>query len=192
MKIRFNKLSIGQKKALWAYIFLFVPLIFYIVIRIYPAFSAFYISFTDWDIVSSEKQFFSLEKSGIKAVSLGNNHAFDCFEEGFYKVVSALNKMKIPWCGAGLNIKEASKPLIMKVSGITIGFLCMVDKSSGPSHFADESEMGVVPLELEKNCQTIKALKENVSAPYKKLNIYLWYDKKTESFVWSTSTIITY
>lgn len=61
MKIRFNKLSIGQKKALWAYIFLFVPLIFYIVIRIYPAFSAFYISFTDWDIVSSEKQFIGLE-----------------------------------------------------------------------------------------------------------------------------------
>ncbi len=117
---------------------------------------------TEPRIVSSEKQFFSLEKSGIKAVSLGNNHAFDCFEEGFYKVVSALNKMKIPWCGAGLNIKEASKPLIMKVSGITIGFLCMVDKSSGPSHFADESEMGVVPLELEKNCQTIKALKEKV------------------------------
>lgn len=61
MKIRFNKLSIAGKKAIWAYIFLFVPLIFYIVIRIYPAFSSFYISFTDWDIVSSEKQFIGLE-----------------------------------------------------------------------------------------------------------------------------------
>ncbi len=61
MKIRFNKLSIAEKKAIWAYIFLFVPLIFYIVIRIYPAFSSFYISFTDWDIVSSEKQFIGLE-----------------------------------------------------------------------------------------------------------------------------------
>lgn len=61
MKIRFNKLSIAEKKAIWAYIFLFFPLIFYIVIRIYPAFSSFYISFTDWDIVSSEKQFIGLE-----------------------------------------------------------------------------------------------------------------------------------
>jgi multiple sugar transport system permease protein len=61
LKIRFNKLSIAEKKAIWAYIFLFVPLIFYIVIRIYPAFSSFYISFTDWDIVSSEKQFIGLE-----------------------------------------------------------------------------------------------------------------------------------
>jgi multiple sugar transport system permease protein len=31
------------------------------VIRIYPAFSSFYISFTDWDIVSSEKRFIGLE-----------------------------------------------------------------------------------------------------------------------------------
>lgn len=61
MNIRFKQLSIEQKKALWAYIFLFVPLIFYMVIRIYPTFSAFYISFTDWDIVSSEKLFIGLE-----------------------------------------------------------------------------------------------------------------------------------
>ena len=61
MKRRFNKLSIAEKKAIWAYIFLFVPLIFYIVIRIYPAFSSFYISFTDWDIVSLEKRFIGLE-----------------------------------------------------------------------------------------------------------------------------------
>lgn len=61
MKIRFNELSIAKKKAVWAYIFLFVPLIFYLVIRIYPAFSSFYISFTDWDIVSSKKQFIGLE-----------------------------------------------------------------------------------------------------------------------------------
>jgi multiple sugar transport system permease protein len=61
LKKRFNKPSIEAKKAIWAYIFLFVPLIFYLVIRIYPAFSSFYISFTDWDIVSSEKRFIGLE-----------------------------------------------------------------------------------------------------------------------------------
>jgi multiple sugar transport system permease protein len=61
LKIRFNKLSIEQKKAIWAYIFLFVPLTFYLVIRIYPTFSSFYISFTDWDVVSFEKQFIGLE-----------------------------------------------------------------------------------------------------------------------------------
>ncbi|GAI11453.1 unnamed protein product, partial [marine sediment metagenome] len=54
-------LSIEQKKTIWAYFFLFVPLTFYLLIRIYPTFSSFNISFTDWDIVSSEKQFIGLE-----------------------------------------------------------------------------------------------------------------------------------
>ena len=85
MKIRFNKLSIGQKKALWAYIFLFVPLIFYIAIRIYPTFSSFYISFTDWDIVSSEKHFIGLEnyqrmiKDPVFLKTLGNTFKYVIF-----------------------------------------------------------------------------------------------------------------
>ena len=73
---------------------------------------------TEPRIVSSEKQILSLENAGINAVTLGNNHAFDCFEEGFYKVSGFLDKMKIPWCGAGLNIKEASRPLFMQFNGI--------------------------------------------------------------------------
>lgn len=61
MKDRFSKLSIEQKKALWGYVFLFIPLIFYLTIRIYPAFNAFYISLTNWDIVSSHKTFIGLQ-----------------------------------------------------------------------------------------------------------------------------------
>lgn len=56
-----NPSNIETKKATWAYIFLFVPLIYYLVIKIYPIFSSFYISFTDWDIISSGKQFIGLE-----------------------------------------------------------------------------------------------------------------------------------
>ncbi|MCG8514894.1 MAG: sugar ABC transporter permease [Halanaerobiales bacterium] len=55
MRNRFNKLSIQQKQAIWAYAFLLVPLVFYLLIRIYPAFNALYISLTDWDIISADK-----------------------------------------------------------------------------------------------------------------------------------------
>lgn len=55
MRNRFNKLSIQQKQAIWAYAFLLVPLLFYLLIRIYPAFNALYISLTDWDIISADK-----------------------------------------------------------------------------------------------------------------------------------------
>jgi len=61
LKDRFQRLSIQQKQAIWAYTFILVPLVFYLVIRIYPAFNAFYISLTDWDIVSSNKELIWLD-----------------------------------------------------------------------------------------------------------------------------------
>ena len=56
----FKKLSIKQKQAVWGYVFLIVPLLFYIGVRFYPTFNSFYISLTDWDIVSANKNFIGL------------------------------------------------------------------------------------------------------------------------------------
>lgn len=57
----FNKLSIKQKQALWGYAFLIIPTIFYLSIRFYPTVNSFYISLTDWDIVSVNKNFIGLK-----------------------------------------------------------------------------------------------------------------------------------
>ena len=46
-----ERFSIGAKLALWAWAFLTVPIIFYVVIRFWPTLHAFYLSFTDWNIV---------------------------------------------------------------------------------------------------------------------------------------------
>lgn len=49
-----RRLSIGQKQALWAYAFIAFPvLVYYIGIRTLPALYSAYISFTDWNIVST-------------------------------------------------------------------------------------------------------------------------------------------
>jgi len=53
--------SIERHKAKWAYIFLAVPLIFYLGIRYYPTINAFRISFTEWNIVSADKKFIGFE-----------------------------------------------------------------------------------------------------------------------------------
>src|SRR6056297_884965 len=53
--------SIERHKAKWAYIFLAVPLIFYLSIRYYPTINAFRISFTEWNIVSADKKFIGFE-----------------------------------------------------------------------------------------------------------------------------------
>jgi multiple sugar transport system permease protein len=48
----YDRLSIRQKQAFWAWTFLAVPIVFFVTIRFYPTFNAIYISLTDWDLLS--------------------------------------------------------------------------------------------------------------------------------------------
>jgi multiple sugar transport system permease protein len=49
------RLSLGARRALWAWAFLAVPLAFYAGIRLYPAADAFLMSLTDWNIVGARR-----------------------------------------------------------------------------------------------------------------------------------------
>jgi multiple sugar transport system permease protein len=53
-------LTLGARRALWAYAFLAAPLAFFFAIRILPAASALFISFFRWNIVSPDKPFVGL------------------------------------------------------------------------------------------------------------------------------------
>lgn len=110
MKNCFKKLSIAQKQTLWAYVFLFVPLVFYLVIRIYPAFNAFYLSLTNWDIVSVEKDmvffenYFSLSEDPLFWKTLGNTFKYVIYGLPINLVLSfliAYNLNKLKW-GLGI------------------------------------------------------------------------------------------
>src|SRR3546814_6649356 len=46
-----DRLTLGQKQVVWAWTFLAVPIAFYAVIRFYPTISAFWLSFTDWNLL---------------------------------------------------------------------------------------------------------------------------------------------
>ena len=48
---RLQDLTIGQKRAIWAWGFLALPVFFYVTIRFYPTAEAFRASFTNWNIV---------------------------------------------------------------------------------------------------------------------------------------------
>ena len=47
----YKTLTIGQKHILWAWAFLAVPVLFYVVIRFYPTANAMLISFQDWNLL---------------------------------------------------------------------------------------------------------------------------------------------
>ena len=55
-----GKLSIATKQIVWAWAFLSLPLLFFTVVRFYPTLEAFYLSVTDWDLLS-EAKFIGLE-----------------------------------------------------------------------------------------------------------------------------------
>ncbi|QDL94938.1 sugar ABC transporter permease (plasmid) [Paroceanicella profunda] len=54
------RLSMRTRQALWVWGFLALPVLFYGVIRFYPTVEAFWLSLTDWDLLSSPK-FIGLE-----------------------------------------------------------------------------------------------------------------------------------
>ena len=49
----YNRLSIRQKQIVWAYGFLALPILFYVVIRFYPTANAILISFQNWNLLGS-------------------------------------------------------------------------------------------------------------------------------------------
>ncbi len=49
----YRNLSIRHKQIVWAWIFLIVPVIFYVVIRFYPTGNAILISFQDWNLLGA-------------------------------------------------------------------------------------------------------------------------------------------
>jgi multiple sugar transport system permease protein len=50
-----NKLSINQKLAVTAWLFLAVPIAFYVIIRFYPTFEAFYVSTLKWNLLGAKE-----------------------------------------------------------------------------------------------------------------------------------------
>lgn len=52
-----SRLTISQRRSMWAYIFLFVPMVFFIFIRILPTLSAFNISLHEWNPLAAEQKF---------------------------------------------------------------------------------------------------------------------------------------
>ena len=63
MRTWYDRLPIGRKREVWAYLFLALPLVFYVVIRFYPTFDSFRISLTDWNLVR-QPNFVGLRTTG--------------------------------------------------------------------------------------------------------------------------------
>jgi len=113
---------------------------------------------TEPRLFASDSQLRSLVAAGVNVVSLGNNHAFDGCDTGFRRLTAHLDELGIAWCGAGLNLAEAGRPVIIEAKGLRVAILGVVDASSGMYRFVGADSSGVAPLDTDSLCQQIKAL----------------------------------
>lgn len=113
-------------------------------------------------IYARDEDFFRVQEMGINVVSLANNHVFDLGEEGLRNTIALLEENGIQYCGAGMNIEEASKPAILSVENKSIAILacCMYgNKYLGHVELAGRNKSGVNPLDIDKFVMDIKEAK---------------------------------
>lgn len=114
-------------------------------------------------VYARDEDFFRVKEMGFDVVSLANNHVWDLGEEGLRNTIKVLQENGIKYCGAGLNIEEASRPAIIEKDGMRIAILayCMYGNPwLGYVELAGENKAGVNPLDIEKVVYDIKDAKQ--------------------------------
>lgn len=117
---------------------------------------------TEPRVFTSEEQLHSLAESGIRCVSLANNHGFDAGDEGFASLTARLDDLGVSWFGAGVNLADARRPLLLDIRGIRLALLGAVDASTGMRRFATDASSGVPGLEPEHLRSEIERLRKEV------------------------------
>lgn len=103
-----------------------------------------------------------VKELGFDVVSLANNHVCDLGVDGLRNTMQQLAAMGIQYCGAGMNLGEASRPAVVSKDGMTVAFLayCMYDSPwLGQVRQAKEDAPGICPLEMSRALEDIRMAK---------------------------------
>lgn len=68
-----------------------------------------------------------LQSGNVRCVSLANNHSLDFEEAGLIETLEVLDQAKILHAGAGRELSEARKPVLLSVEGVSVAFIAMTD-----------------------------------------------------------------
>lgn len=100
-------------------------------------------------IYVEDEDLLRLKDMNINIVSLANNHFFDLGPEGAKHTIELLDQYGIMHCGAGMNLGEAQKPVVITTEGKSYAFVAFCDyreNTTGWSPIASETEPGVNPM----------------------------------------------
>lgn len=99
----------------------------------------------DYSYHAEPQTAWALSKAGIDAIGLGNNHSMDMGLIGLQDTMRAADNAVITSFGAGNNLAEAERPLILRTDLGTIGVVA-IGENFGKASRADELNPGAVVL----------------------------------------------
>lgn len=103
----------------------------------------------------------AFKQAGVDLVNLANNHVLDYGTTGLLDTFSHLDKNGIRWFGAGRNVTEAFKPVIMETKGMKIAFIGLSKVVPTPDWKAGKNTPGVADTyALTLPLQTIEKAKK--------------------------------
>jgi len=95
---------------------------------------------------------------GFDVVSLANNHIRDMGQQGVLDTFNACEQAGLKTVGAGRDLAEASKPLLIELKTLRLAVLAMTEHEFS---IATDILAGASPLDLLGNLQQIQAAKAN-------------------------------
>jgi len=128
--------------------------------------------------VENKKYVFSASPYFLKHIpskmvfSIANNHMLDYGERGLYDTIDNLRKGGFHFTGAGKNLEEAGRPVVITKQNHTIGFIAAADKRY---QAATKDSPGVFPAEVELLVPVIRELKKQADIVYVSVHMGMEY-----------------
>jgi poly-gamma-glutamate capsule biosynthesis protein CapA/YwtB (metallophosphatase superfamily) len=115
-----------------------------------------------WELVGGANNADALRDAGFDVMSMATNHIKDCGfpscgDRAFLDTLANFERVGILPVGAGLNLEEAMKPVVVEVNGIRFGFISLGEVYVSDRIFAGNGTPGIARL-------TKKTLKESIDA----------------------------
>ncbi|MBI1731077.1 CapA family protein [Candidatus Acetothermia bacterium] len=124
-----------------------------------------------------------LHPAAQNVASLANNHLLDCGSAGVEETINALRGEGIFSEGAGVNLSDACKPLLLNIHNLRIALLSYLAMESG-SFYADENKSGVASWERCSGSEQVANLAKTTDLVIVNLHLHLtpgWTEETSEA-----------
>lgn len=89
----------------------------------------------------------------VTVANLANNHILDFSEEGLVETIEALNEAGVLHTGAGMNVMEAEKPVMLTVKNNKLGILGFTDNEPGWKAGSDWCGVNYIDIWSKEDCE---------------------------------------